>query len=551
MIKHIRWQAAIALLGVVVLGLLLGNLAYTRTTVIVPDHGGTYIEGLAGSPTYINPLLWQNETERDLASLIFGGLTRGNDEGEIIPDLAARWDISNDGLTYTFHLREDLRWHDGAPFTADDVVFTLKTMQAPGYEVHPDLADLWRSVIVTKVNQYTVRFTLSEPFAPFLDYTTIGILPAHLLKDVPIEALAEDPFNRHPVGTGPFMVEDSNAAHILLKANPYFYGPRPYLDKIEFKFYPDYQSLFSAHQRGEIQGLSRVLTEDLARVGEDEGLILYSAQLAGCTLIFLNLDELIFQEQEVRQALLLALDRQGLIDDLLGGQGVVAHSPLLPHSWAYDPAIKRYAYDPQGARALLDGAGWVDADEDGIREKGRLKLEFTLLTNADPIRARMIEAISRQWERVGVKAHTQTVGVAELQAEFLRPRQFQAVLFGWNSLSFDPDPYPLWHSTQAQDEGQNYAGFANSEADTILEEARRTTDQALRAEMYRRFQEIFAEEVPSLLLYHPIYHYAVDERVRDVQLGRVIIAPSDRFRNIARWYIKTKRVILTEASQGG
>lgn len=547
MIRHIRWQVAVALLGVVVLGLLLGGLAYTRTTVIVPDRGGTYIEGLAGGPSSINPLFWQNETERDLVSLLFTGLTRGDERGEIVPDLAQSWEISEDNLTYTFHLRRDVRWHDGTPFTADDVLFTVRLMQHRDYQARPDLAALWRSVVVEKVDEHTLRFTLSEPFAPFLDTTTVGILPAHLLKGVPVKALPESPFNLHPVGTGPFMIEEVDADHILLRANPHFYGPRPYLDKVEFKFYPDYQSLLVAYQRGEIEGLSRVFRRDLPRIRETSGLTLYSAPMASCTLIFLNLGSPLFQEKEVRQALLLALDRQGLIDEILDGQGVVAHSPILPHSWAYDPGVRRYGYDLEEAKVLLEKAGWVDGNGDGIREKGELRLEFTLLTNADPTRARMIEVISRQWAEVGVKAHTQMVETSELREEVLRPRRFEALLYGWNIPAFDPDPYPLWHSTQAQDEGQNYAGFAHGEADTLLEEARRINDQALRADMYRRFQEIFAEEVPSLLLYHPIYHYAVDEGVKGVQLSRVVIAPSDRFRTIAQWYIKTKRVILTEA----
>ena len=548
MIKHIRWQVAVTLLGVVVLGLLLGSLAYTRTTVIVPDRGGTYIEGLAGSPSSINPLFWQNETERDLVSLIFTGLTRGNERGEIVPDLAQSWEISEDNLTYTFHLRQGVRWHDGTLFTADDVLFTVRLMQDPAYQARPDLAALWRHVVVEKMDDHTVRFTLSEPFAPFLDTTTVGILPAHLLKDVPVKALPESPFNLHPIGTGPFMVEEADADRILLKTNPYFYDPRPYLDKIEFKFYPDYQSLFSAYQQGEIKGLSRAFRENLPRIRETSGLTLYSAQMASCTLIFLNLESPIFREKEVRQALLLALDRQGLTDEVLDGQGIVAHSPILPHSWAYDPAVKRYGYDPDEAEALLDKAGWVDKNGDGIREKGEIELEFTLLTNADPTRERMTKAISQQWAKVGVKAHPQTVETAELREEILLPRRFEALLYGWNIPAFDPDPYPLWHSTQAEDEGQNYAGFANSEADTLLEEARRITDQAMRAEMYRRFQEIFAEEVPSLLLYHPVYNYALDEGVKGVQLSCVIVDPSDRFRNIVQWYIKTRRVILTEAS---
>jgi len=546
LIKRIRWQIAIALLGIVFLGAMLARLAYTLTTVIVPDYGGTYVEGVAGNPSHINPILWQNDVDRDLISLIFNGLTDNNEKGEIIPDLASDWEVSDDGLVYTFHLRRDVRWHDGMPFTSDDVVFTIKTIQDLRYHGIPYLAELWRSVTVERVNDYTVRFTLQEPFTPFMDYTTLGLLPAHILRDVPVEALPESQFNLHPIGTGPFRVQEISTEHIVLEANPYFHGPKPYLSELEFRFYPDHESVFSAYERGEVDGISHVLPKDLPRVREDERLNLFSARLSGYSLIFLNLNRPVFKEKEVRQALLLAINRQGLIDRILEGQGLVAHSPIMPDSWAYNANIKRYEYDPEQAKALLDKAGWVDSDGDGVRDKEGVKLEFALLTNDDPVRVMMIEEISREWAMVGVKAEPQVSGIAGLRRDFLRPRRFDAVLCEWGNLPNDPDPYPMWHSTRTKDEGQNYAGFVHREADEILEEARRINDQAKRAELYRRFQEIFAEEVPSLLLYYPVYSYAVDEKVKGVQVGPMI-DPSDRFRNIAQWYINTKRVIVSEA----
>jgi len=546
LIKRIRWQIAIALLGMISLGALLARLAYTLTTVIVPDYGGTYVEGIAGNPSHINPILWQNDVDRDLISLIFDGLTDSNERGESIPDLARDWEVSEDGLVYTFHLRRDIRWPEGMPFTADDVVFTIETIQDPRYYSIPYLAELWRSVTVERVDDYTVRFTLQEPFTPFMDYTTLGLLPAHLLRGVPVEALPESQFNLHPIGTGPFRVKEISAEHIVLEANPYFHGPKPYLSELEFRFYPDHESVFSAYERGEVNGISHVLPQDLPRVKGDERLNLFSARLSGYSLIFLNLNRPVFREKEVRRALLLAIDRQGLIDRILEGQGLVAHSPIMPDSWAYDADIKRYEYDPGQAKALLDEAGWVDSDGDGIRDKEGVKLEFALLTNDDPMRVRMIEEISREWAMVGVKAEPQVSGISGLRRDFLRPRRFDAALCEWGNLPNDPDPYPMWHSTRIKDEGQNYAGFVHPEADEVLEEARRINDQARRAEMYRRFQEIFAEEVPSLPLYYPIYSYAVDKEFKGVQVGPMI-DPSDRFRNIAQWYINTRRVIVSEA----
>jgi len=543
---HIRWQTVIALVSILLLGVALAYLAYTLTTVTVPDFGGTYVEGVAGDPKAINPILQNNDVDRDLVSLIFSGLTRADERGEIAPELALRWEISEDGLIYTFFLRQDVRWHDGAPFTADDVVATIRAIQDPDFQGLPDVAEPWLPVKVEKIDRYTVRFTLEEPFAPFLDYTTVGILPAHLLATVPAKLLPSAQFNLRPVGTGPFVLSEISARHVILEANPHWYRRRPYLAKIEFIFYPDYPSIFAAHQREEVAGISRVWPDYLDEVRDDKSLNLYSAPLSGYTLVFLNLSRPWFEAREVRQALLLALDRQGLVDQVLGGQGIVLYSPIMPSSWAYEENLPHYAYDPEKAASLLEGAGWLDADDDGVREKGDLRLEFELLTNDDPIREQLAREISKQWARVGVRANVKVEGWPEPVATALRLRRFDALLGSWGALPPDPDPYPQWHSSQATEDGQNYCGYTNDDADQLMEEGRRVNDRARRAELYRQFQRIFAEDVPALLLYEPIYNYALDERVRGVQVGPMLDAP-DRFRTVTQWYIAVKRVILSEA----
>ena len=579
MIKHIRWQLLLAALGVVLVAISLSYLALTRTTVLVPAAGGTYIEGLAGRPQYLNPILCQyNDVDRDLCALIFNGLTDINEKGESVPDLALGWEVSDDGLTYTFHLRRGVRWHDGHVFTADDVVFTIRAMQDPDYEGVPYLAELWRSVAVQKLDDYTVQFTLREPYAPFMDYTTVGIMPAHLLEKVPASELSRDPFNIRPVGTGPLRVVEVTTAQVTLEANPDYYGHPLTVQHVQFRFYPDHASLLSAYERGEIQGISRILPQHIPQVRAYPDLDLYSAQLWGYSIIFLNLnnpDTPFFQEREVRQALLYGLDRQRLIDDVLGGQGIIAHSPIMASSWAYDPDIYRYPYDPDRARALLDEAGWREPtvteqlqweeeqlrgqEEDQsteesqpgtaplIREKNDVPLSFTLLTNDDPVHVKLAEEIARQWAAIGVEVIPRVVSFAALASEHLHPRQFDAVLVDLE-LTPDPDPYPFWHETQVKD-GQNYAGFIHRDASEALEAARQTSDQEQRIALYRRFQEIFASEVPSLVLYHPVYTYGVDREVRQVQIAP-LLDPSDRFRNIADWYVRTQRMIVSEAEYG-
>jgi peptide/nickel transport system substrate-binding protein len=552
--RYFRWQALVVLTSIILLVVLVAYLASRLTTVIVPDRGGTYIEGLVGAPQYINPILCHyNQVDSDLVALIFSGLTKLNEKNEIVPDLAQDYQVSEDGTVYTFHLRSNVFWHDGQPLTADDVVFTIQAIQDPDFKGAPYLADLWRDVAVEKVDERTVRFTLNEPFTPFIDYTTIGLLPQHLLKDVPAEELPTHPFNLQPVGAGPFAFKHLNDNAILLQSNLQSWRQPPFLEQVQFKFFPSYETLFHAYDQGEVEGIPGLRPTDLEWVQQRESLQLFTTILSGYSVIYLNPhnpNTVFFQDKNVRQALLYGLDRQRLINEVLNGQGLVAHSPILPNSWAFDPQIKKYAYDPKRAGELLDQAGWIDTDGDGIRDKDGQPLRFAFLGSDDALRRQILEEVTRQWAQIGVKAEPQTAGVSGLIRDFLRPRHFDAVLVEWDSLPADPDPYPLWHSTQANEDGQNYGAFVNQEADKLIEEARRITDTTRRTELYRAFQEIFAEEAPAILLAYPTYNYAVDQVIHDVQIGP-LQTPSDRFRTIHEWYIATRRIIVSAAQQLG
>jgi peptide/nickel transport system substrate-binding protein len=540
--KHIRWQMLIAALGIAFLSVLLGYLSLNTTSIERPDVGGTYIEGMIGRPNTVNPVMLYNDVDRDLAALVFNGLTRASENGNLQPDLASRWTIAPDGLVYTFTLRSNIQWHDGAPFRAEDVLFTIHSIQDPAFKGPADLATFWRTVAVTSPDALTVRFQLTQAYAPFLDYTTIGILPAHLLSEVSPAELAQNPFNRRPIGTGPFTVSELTSNHATLEANRNFYGVKPFLTRILFRFYPDYDSVLAAYTRAEVEGIARILPANLSKARALDNLKLYNARIAGYSLIYLNLSKPAFQDKAVRQALLYAIDRQRLITEQLQGQGLPAASPIEPGTWAFDSTIPLYPFDPEKAKAMLDAAGWKDPGN-GIRQKSNDVLAFTLTTNDDPTRVALANEIIKGWQTIGVKATVQPMPGASLVPTVLQPRQFDAVLYEWRTLSNDPDQYENWHESQipsATNPGQNYSGLKDRDMSEVLEAARKTSDQVKRAELYRKFQERFADLVPALLLYNPIYSYGIDARVRGVQLAP-LLAPSDRFRNIAQWYLKTKR----------
>jgi peptide/nickel transport system substrate-binding protein len=550
--KLIRWQTVIALLGLVLLVALLAlYLDYPTNLPSVPERGGVLVEGLAGNPQYVNPLLSHyNSVDKDLCALIFEGLTAFDEQSNVVPALAESWDISPDGLSYTFHLRQDVQWHDGTPLTADDVLYTIGAMQDVEFQGIPDLRELWSGTQVERLDDYTVRFTLTTAFTPFMDYTTIGLLPAHLWREIPARLMPRAQLNTRPVGTGPFRLSELDATHAVLEPNPYYRARTPYLDAVEFRFYPSHQSIYAGFERGEVESVSRILADDLSWAAARQDMNILSAPLAEFAAILLNLDNPNtppLQEKEVRQALLHGLDRQALIDQGSRGEGLLAHGPILPRTWAFNEQVPRYAHDVKQAQALLEESGWRDTDGDGVREKGDHRLEFILLSDDDAMRVRLIEMIAADWAEIGVRAVPQPVSFAGLVSDFLYPRRFDAALVSWELVG-DPDPYPLWHSTMVE-AGQNYGGWSFRRADEVMEEARVTADQSQRLALYWEFQDIFAEQLPALPLFHPVYSYGVSTKIQDVTLPR-LNEPSDRFTTISDWHVVTRQRTVRELLPG-
>ena len=542
--QHLRWQLILTLVGFLLLITMLGYSTYTVSTELIPDRGGVFREGVAGNPRYLSPLRCQgdHDIDQDLCALLFRGLTQIDNHGRVVPDLAESWSVT-DGTIYTFRLRPDQYWHDGQPVTADDVLFTISVLQDPDVFSLPNLASLWRSVQAEKVDDLTVRFILTEPFTPFLDYTAIGLLPRHVWGDTPPVELAAGSLDAFPVSNGPMRVTEITADHIRLEPNPFFAESTPYISALEFHFYPDHSSLFPAYINGEIDGISTILPSDLPLAQAREDLQLFSTLIPGNTQIIFNLQNPnlpFFQDVKVRQALYYGLNRERLLDEVVGGQGVLANSLLLPENWAYNDQLTPYTYDPALANQLLDEAGWIDTDGDGVRDKDGRRFEFQLVTSDNITRQVLVERIALEWQALGVLAVPTQATIQGLVSDLLTPRRFDAALISWETPG-DPDPYPLWHSTKAEGGGQNYSGWNNEEADLLMVQARSITDEEERKELYWRFQQIFLEEVPAILLYHPVYTYGVSERVQNVQIGS-INQPSERFANFSDWYIVTKRV---------
>jgi len=544
--RYIRWQAILTFTGIAMVLAFLSFLSLSRKTVIIPDVGGTYTEAIAGRPQFINPLLAQyNQVDQDLAALIFNGLTGIDGSGNLEPKLARTWDVSDDGRVYVFRLRHDVRWQDGEPFTAADVVFTIKLMQDPEFPGASYLGQLWSLVAVEMLDDYTIRFILPEPMPSFAEFTSIGILPQHLLKNMPARDLLNHPFNLNAIGTGPFKLDEINAQRARLSANPFYWDTKPRLARLEFRFYASYQETLSAYKNGDVQGVSQIPPVAVPQAQTIDTLNLYSGRLSGYDIIYLNLqapDTLpFFQDKAVRQALLAAINRQQIIDKALNGQALAASGPILPWSWAFNPNQPTIGFDANHAAQLLNDAGWVDSNGDGVRDKNGVQLAFKLLSSDEPDKINVAQAVSDQWRHTGISTTVEIVGAG--LGERLVGHKFEAALAEVR-VAGDPDPYPFWHQTQIKD-GQNYAGWDNTDASKLLENARTITDRGRRNDYYFEFQRIFTDEVPALILYYPIYTYGVSKDVYDVQLAP-LTNPSDRFNTIKNWYMLTRRVIYTE-----
>ena len=555
--RSFRLPLLLIIVGVAAIAFIVYQLV-PRSTVTVPDTGGTYVEGVAGTPQYINPLLCQlHDEDRDLCSLTFAGLTKFNDTGDVVPDLATTWDISDDGITYTFKLRQDAKWSDGASVTANDVVFTAQMLQDPGFPGRSDVGSLWRTIKVNKLDDYTVQFQLSQPLAPFLDFTTIGLLPQHVLSGTNSADLTKLSFNLQPIGNGAWHVVEVNTtgnrvSSIALEPSPNYYGAKPNLSRLVFRYYANLQAVFDGFRAGDVDGFGNLSLADEKRAEARDDLTMYTATRSRYTALFFNLRRdsgaIALSDKAVRQALMYAIDRQKLVQDVLGGDAIVADTTFIPGTWAYDANVKRYPYDPNRAVEILRDNGYelatVAPSNVSVWQKNGEPIAFTLLIQDDTTRRAVAEAIAKQWRELGVQVTVQPV--RNLVRDFLGPRQFQVALVD-TLVDGDPDPYPIWHRSQIVVPGQNYTGWDNKDVSDWLEAARTTTDRTKRSELYRQFQDAFAEELPALPLYYPTYKYAISTRVKQVQVPPLIY-PSDRLRTIGNWYINTKRVVTSDAT---
>jgi peptide/nickel transport system substrate-binding protein len=505
----------------------------------VAAYGGTYVEAATGAPQRVNPLYsGRNQVDDDLSALVFSGLTRLAPDGRVIPDLAESWEISDDGTQYTFTLRNGVVWHDGEELTANDVVFTWSILNNEEFDGDPGLTSFWQTVSAESVGDLGVRFTLEEPFAPFLAQTTIGIVPAHLLAGIPVEELSSASFNVEPVGSGPYRLDELTTREASLSANSSFHLGAPYISNIRLDFYPDRASAATAVRNSDADGTYVETTGgegSLGGLGDDKRL--HELVANNYTMLYLNWQLPAFQDDTVRRAIAFALDRQSITDDTLSGNGVITDSVITPGSWAWTDAFAPYDHDPGRAEALLDDAGWLPR-ADGVREREGIALEFELVTNNDSTRTAIASQIVRDLEAIGISV-TLTSSGGNLYEDVLQPHRFEMALFGFAG-GPDPDPFPAWHGSQI-DGGANIPAYQDPVTDDELAQARLSADNDRRAELYLRFQQTFYERQPSVVIFYPVNVYVLPDELQGVE-ETVALTAASRFHNVWEWFLETDRV---------
>ncbi len=512
-------------------------VAYYNNTVSTADYGGSWTEGMIGRPQHINPVLVQaNDVDSDIAKLIYSGLMRYDGNGILINDLAEYYTISDDGLLYTFKLRENLTWHDGMPITADDVAYTIATTQ--NIDFASPQRGAWFGIEVTKLDNLTITLKLKNRYAQFLQNATLGILPKHIWEPVKPANFPLFEKNLKPVGSGPYKFSklirstDGMIESYEMVAFDKFSLGKPFISKIILKFYScELESecannTISAYNNGDIEGISTVSSQNINLLRHRGQINIMGIKMPRYFAIFFNQsNSLPLSDKSIRTALQFATDKNKLVKDIVGGRGMIVDSPLLPEILDIPHPKEPYLFNSEKAKSLISG------------KQLPITIELTTSSNLAEL-PKLAEEIKSQWESIGVTVNIRTMTISEI-LQVIKNRSYEALLFG-ESLSVDPDPFSFWNSSEKKEPGLNLAIYDNKEADKILAEARQIMDRDARFAKYDEFQNIVMNDSPAVFLYSPDYIYIQPKKIKNYT-ATLVNVPSNRFDTVHTWYIDTQR----------
>jgi peptide/nickel transport system substrate-binding protein len=534
--------------------LILAGVLQTRNLAkyyqsLQPVPGGLYTEGLVGNFTDANPLYASGAADTAISRLVFSGLFKYDTSNRLVGDLAKSYSLSADQKRYTVYLKSGLTWQDNVPVTANDVVFTYKTIQ--NIEAQSPLYSSWQGITVTKQDNYVVNFDLPNALSDFPESLTNGIIPYHLLKNTPVDQMRSAPFNTVPVGTGPFewkFIETtgSNSTdrehRISLAAFKHYQAGPPKLDGFNLITFSDEQHMqaaFKAKQLTAMSGLETVPSD----IANDKGVRVYSIPLTTEVMAFFNNSRPILNDGTIRRALVESVDRSQL-NSLFDQPVQLADSPLLKTQLGYDSSLAEPAYNLGDASQLLEQAGWIEGT-DGIRTKGGQTLSFTLTAQDTSNYTQAAQFLQKQWARLGAKVGIQYYDLTDLQTSIISNHDYDALLYGIN-IGIDPDVFAYWDSSQAAITSQghlNLSEYKSSAVDQAIEAGRTRSDPTIRAVKYRAFLTQWDKDLPALALYQPNYLYVTHGPVFNYE-RKSANSGADRFYNVDQWMVRQKRLAL-------
>jgi peptide/nickel transport system substrate-binding protein len=522
-----------------------GLFLYYSKTVAVPAYGGEYIEGIIGQPQHINPVISaSNNADDDLSTLVYSGLLKYDGQGKLQNDLVENYEISDDKMLYTVHVRRDALWHDGQSLTAQDVLFTINLITDPAYK--SPLRPNWQGIEVGLVDDYTITFKVKTPYVGLLNNLTFGVLPKHIWDSTTSEKFPLADINLEPIGSGPYKYssfqKDSSGSIISYKltANSSYFAGKPNISKITFNFYPDDDSIINAYNKKEIMGISSLSPQKVSQLKLSQSTYLHKFSIPRYFAVFMNQTKSwSLALDEVREALSYATDREEIIKNVLNGNGSPIFSPILPGMIGYSDEIEKREFDLEKANKILDDNGWTRG-EDGVRAKNGHTLEINLYTTDWAELQQTAETLKAQWEKAGSRVNVNVLSISDIQQNYIRPREYDALLFG-QSLGADPDLYSFWRSSEKKDPGKNLSLFGDSKTDDLIDRGRVEFDNDKRAALYKEFQDLLAKEIPAIFLYSPDYLYPINKKVQGINIQN-LISPAERFADANHWYIKAKRV---------
>ncbi len=499
--------------------------------------GGTYTEGVVGSITTINPILAESGANADASRLVFSGLTRYNREAKVEGDLAKSWTISPDGRTYTFALRSGVKWHDDQSLTSADVAFTIERIQNP--DTRSPMASAWQGVEVATPDANTVVMTLPVRYDAFLNSTTVGILPKHILQDMPAAQLRVSEFNQTPIGTGPFIVEDFDTENgsVAMDANQSYFRGKPQLDAMVLKVYATQDELQSAFRKRQVMGMARSANSKGTSYGR--GATVHPLTIPEEVALFMRTTSPLLDDAKVRTAIAAAIDRTNIIKTTLSGE---AQPLVVPALASQLTAAKEYKVPDENieqAKKLLDEAGWKQSGNT-TRTKDDKSLRLTLVTASNDDYQAVAARLTKQLDAIGVSLNVQTYDATTLQRSYITPRNYDVLLYGLNA-GADLDPYPYWHSSQAKSPGLNVSQYSSPAADKVLVSARSTTDSRVREVRLKSFLDTWVADAPAVMLYTPNYLYITQDDVQGIKKGEIVTA-ADRFYDIQKWTVHSELV---------